>query len=205
MDKNRKRRVFINIPFDNGYEPRYIALIAGLVSLGLTPQSALEVESSKDRLHRIYDLLRNCGSSIHDLSRVQLTTDKPPYCPRFNMPFEAGLAVSLSLSQKKHAFFIFESERFRLQKSLSDLNGIDPRIHDGTVAGILRVITEVFNRVDLQTGGSELFRRNIQVLYKVIRRYSKELKKQNNGLFSPASFRAIVYACQIGAEKLGMV
>ncbi len=38
----------------------------------------------------------------------------------------------------KHVWFVCESRNYRLAKSLSDLNGTDPFIHDGTVEGIFR-------------------------------------------------------------------
>src|SRR5206468_1185611 len=73
------------------------------------------------RLERIVRLLRNCRSSFHDLSRVSLDRN-PPVTPRFNMPFELGLAVSPRRS-RAHEWFVFEERRHRLMKSLSDLNG----------------------------------------------------------------------------------
>jgi hypothetical protein len=35
--------VFVNVPFDEAYEPLFIALIAGLTRMGLTPRSVLEI------------------------------------------------------------------------------------------------------------------------------------------------------------------
>jgi len=195
----RSRSVFLNIPFDNGYETRYVALIAGLVGLGMTPRSALEVRSSDVRLSRLFNLLKSCGSSIHDLSRVQLSSTKP-HCPRFNMPFEAGLATALSLSKKNHKFFIFESKPHRLQKSLSDLNGIDPSIHWGTVKGTLSAVTDVFYGPGRQYDVITLL-----CLYKVLRVLSKKIKKDYNGLYRPSSFRHLVYGCQMIVEKLNLV
>ena len=109
----RERRIFINIPFDDLYERLYIALIAGLGGLGLIPQSVLQIPPSDNRLNRIFGLLQKCGSSINDLSRIELDR-KAPRTPRFNMPFEAGLALALTLLGKsgqlrrRHRPFIFE-------------------------------------------------------------------------------------------------
>ncbi|MGH7302338.1 MAG: hypothetical protein ACRELZ_03545 [Candidatus Rokuibacteriota bacterium] len=44
------------------------------------------------------------------------------------MPFELGLAVSPG-RDRAHEWFVFEEQRHRLKKSLSDLNGTDPHIH----------------------------------------------------------------------------
>jgi len=55
------------------------------------------------------------------------------------MPFELGLSVlHANRSPDAHTWFLFESVNWRIQKSLSDLNGTDPYIHDGTVEGVFR-------------------------------------------------------------------
>ena len=38
--------VFINLPFDSDYEPLFLAIIAGLVSLGLNPRSVIQIVPS---------------------------------------------------------------------------------------------------------------------------------------------------------------
>jgi len=120
--------VFVNIPFDASYERLYLALIATLTGLGLTPRSVLEVPPHRNRLERLFALIRRCDASVHELSRVQLSGPKPR-CPRFNMPFEAGLAYAAHLIRRG-----LESTPHRLQRSLSDLNGFDPFVHRGTAA-----------------------------------------------------------------------
>jgi hypothetical protein len=52
--------VFINLPFDLRHERLFLALIAGLVALGLNPRCVLEVPPSTDRLRRLYSLVRAC-------------------------------------------------------------------------------------------------------------------------------------------------
>lgn len=60
--------VFLNVPFDRAYEPFFVTLVSALISLGQTPRCVLEVrERGQGRLARIYELLRSCGVSIHDL------------------------------------------------------------------------------------------------------------------------------------------
>ena len=87
------RAAFCNFPFDAEYRPLYVALIASLVCTGQTPRSVLEIPPSADRLERILHLLEQCAFSRHDLSRVQVS---PRGLPRFNMPFELGLAAALA-------------------------------------------------------------------------------------------------------------
>jgi hypothetical protein len=70
-------------------------------------------------------LIAACPYSFHDLSRVQL--DKGT--PRFNMPFELGLAVATAHWRPAHQWFLFEAKPFRVQRTLSDLGGTDAYIH----------------------------------------------------------------------------
>ncbi len=64
------------------------------------------------------------------------------------MPFELGLAVALERPHKveDRGWFVCESRNYRLAKSLSDLNGTDPFIHDGTVEGVFRELGNMFQR-----------------------------------------------------------
>jgi hypothetical protein len=41
---------------------------------------------------------------------------------------------------------VCESQSYRLAKSLSDLNGTDPFIHDGTIEGVFRELGNMFRR-----------------------------------------------------------
>jgi len=92
---------------------------------------------------RLFELIERCASSVHDLSRVELSLRRPRV-PRFNMPFELGLAVALSLSKGTHRWYLLEARDYRLQASLSDMNGFDPQIHHGTPTGILTALTNAF-------------------------------------------------------------
>jgi len=138
MRRDSRESAFLNIPYDDQYANLYFAFIAGLCAFGLTPRATLEVATGERRLDRIFDLMTSCHYSFHDLSRVQLSRASPR-TPRFNMPFELGLLLGWQKTQgSRHTFVVFESVNRRLQKSLSDLNGTDPLIHDGTVRGVFR-------------------------------------------------------------------
>jgi hypothetical protein len=118
--------VFLNIPYDDGFRLLYLAYISGLIHLGLKPRATIEIPGGQNRLDKIFDLIRSCRYSIHDLSRVQLNRTPPP-TPRFYMPFELGLAVaSAKLDSVPQDWFIFETMNRRASKSLSDLSGTDP-------------------------------------------------------------------------------
>jgi hypothetical protein len=151
--KSRKppAEVFLNIPYDQKFERLFLAYISGVSAFGLVPRATLEIPSSSRRLDRILGLIRECQYSIHDLSRVELDI-KTPRTPRFNMPFELGLSVAheRALERKDHEWFVCESQNFRLAKSLSDLNGTDPFIHDGKIAGVFRELCNIFRRPNRQ-------------------------------------------------------
>jgi hypothetical protein len=82
---------------------------------------------------------------------------KPPATPRFNMPFELGLVVGWqNAAPSGHDWFVFESSRHRLQKSLSDLNGTDPFIYGSTPAGIFREIGNALARRDVKPTAQQM-------------------------------------------------
>ena len=138
--ETRRRSVFRNVPFDEDYETLFVALICALVALGRIPRCVLELpETGQGRLVRILQLIKSCPVSIHDLSRVELPA-------RFNMPFELGIAVALSRFNRKHKFIVLEKQRYRLDKTLSDLKAIDPVIHGATVPGVISCVLSSLGR-----------------------------------------------------------
>lgn len=184
-----ERGVFLNFPFDSQYRPLFIALIAGLAALGRTPRCVLEVPSDgQNRLERIYGLLASCSASVHDLSRVTFSAARR--LPRFNMPFELGMAYVHSRGLR-HRFFVFESEPHRLQATLSDFNGLDPHIHGGTQIGILRCILDCFGTPSGTPPISDLRR-----LTRDISRITLELQREQ-GLAHP--FHSYVFRQAVGA------
>lgn len=183
------RSVFLNVPFDAAYEDCFLALLASLTGLGLRPRSVLEVPPSQDRLRRLYRLVKACRYSLHDLSRVELSEGADP---RFNMPFEAGLATAIALDRRRHERFLLESQRYRLQRTCSDLNGTDPEIHGGTAEGILRCVLNLFGRA--QASDEKGLRR----IYERLRVAAGHIRAQAGplGVYTPASFRSLVLAAQ---------
>ena len=142
--------VFLNGPYDQKFLDPFLAYVAGLSALGLFPRATLEIPGGERRLDRIFTLIRACASSLHDLSRVELD-ERRPITPRFNMPFELGLAVAWEkLDPGQHTWFVFETKLRRLEKSLSDLSGTDVYVHEGKPRGIFRELCSVFVRSQRQ-------------------------------------------------------
>jgi hypothetical protein len=80
-----------------------------------------------------------------DMSRVQLDRHAP-CVPRSNMPFELALAVAHTSIHRQTSWYVCETVRYRANKSLSDLNGTDVRIHGGTIRGLFGALCDVFVR-----------------------------------------------------------
>jgi hypothetical protein len=199
----RSRDVFLNVPFDSEFEPLFLAFIAGLSGFGVSPRTVLEIPGSQRRLERIFALLQRCPYSFHDISRVELDRTPPP-TPRFNMPFELGLAVALSVrATSGHHWFVFESKNFRQQKSLSDLNGSEVYIHEGEPIGVLRAITNALANSEIRPTVAEL-----QVIYLDLKEYSVELRKQlaTATVFETRAFRDLVVAAgAIASERVAVL
>ncbi|MBV9156625.1 MAG: hypothetical protein JO097_10210 [Acidobacteriaceae bacterium] len=102
--------------------------------------------------------MHECRYSIHDLSRVQLSRTRPR-APRFNMPFELGLAVGwTSMNPRRHSWFVCDAVPHRILKSMSDLAGTDINIHEGTPKGVMRELCNIFVRRSVRPDVTDLMR-----------------------------------------------
>jgi hypothetical protein len=72
------------------------------------------------------------------------------------MPFELGIAYAFASLSSRHSFIVLEAKRFRLNKTCTDLNGIDPCIHHGKVEGIIGCILNALGRPKLMPRLDEL-------------------------------------------------
>jgi hypothetical protein len=194
-----RHSVFLNIPYDSAFENLYLAYIAGLSAFGLIPRATLEIPTSQRRLDRILKLIQQCAYSIHDLSRVQLDA-KAPRVPRFNMPFELGLAVAQSARNKRQTWYVCETVPYRINKSLSDLNGTDVRIHDGAVRGVFGALCEIFVRKTRQPSVQEMYR-----IYIVLRRNLPKIMRKAGARdpYGARVFRDLIFAAR--AEQLALL
>ena len=137
------RNVFINCPFDADYRPLFEALIFTIVASGYTARCALEDDDAGNiRFEKLRRLIRESSWSIHDLSRTELGANA---LPRFNMPFELGLAMGAkyfgSKKQRRNKALVLVRERHTLPAYLSDLGGNDPADHGGDPTTAMRVVS----------------------------------------------------------------
>lgn len=131
---SRLRNVFVNCPFDPDYQPSFRALVFAVINCGFVIRCALELsDSSETRIDKIYRIIEQSNFGIHDISRTEL--DKSSGLPRFNMPLELGLFLGAKRygdsDQKQKKCLIFDIERHRFQKFISDLAGMDIDDHGG--------------------------------------------------------------------------
>lgn len=197
--KKSRTRVFLNVPYDTKFERLFLAYIAGISAYGMVPRATLQVTDSSRRLEKILSLERSCTYSIHDLSRVQLDPRKPRV-PRFNMPFELGLCVSDANRRtgQKQNWFVFEAEANRLDKSLSDLKGTDPRIHDATVRGVLSGLCNIFRRPGRQPSVPQM----LQIYRRLRKSQPAILKRAGSGtLYTRRVFGDVCVAASTEAGR----
>ena len=100
------------------------------------------------------------------------------------MPFELGLAIGYeNAANAGQAWCVCESEPYRIQKSLSDLNGVDVYIHDGTIAGVFRAMSSAFIRSTRQPTVPQM-----KQIYRILRAELKDTLRKS-GSTSPYNAR----------------
>jgi hypothetical protein len=179
--------VFINAPFDAGYESLFITLVGMLVFLGQKPHCVLEIREQGDgRLARILELVRACRISVHDLSRVSTPV-------RFNMPFELGIACALKLLHPTdYEVFVLDTTPYRLDKTLSDYKGRDPLIHHGTRDGLMTCLLDAFAQPNAPSARDA--RRALALLSRAVNLLKGDAR--SNSLFRASLFRSLVAAAR---------
>jgi hypothetical protein len=128
--------VFVNCPFDDWYLPLLHAMLFAIHDCGFVARLAVEdTGGSEMRIDRITRIIRESRYSIHDLSRVEGVGPGATHLPRFNMPFEAGLAMGATRfepirpASTARDFLLMDSVKHRPSMTLSDLAGQDPKTH----------------------------------------------------------------------------
>lgn len=133
-NRTAAKNVFINCPFDQAYAATFEALIFVLYACRFRPRSARELDDGgQARLDKLYAIIAECRYGIHDLSRTEL--DEANGLPRFNMPLELGIFLGAKRyggeAQKDKRLLILDVERYRYQRFISDLAGMDIHAHGG--------------------------------------------------------------------------
>ena len=173
MNEKYSDQIFINCPFDDKYKKLFYSIVFTVLDCGFIPRCSKEInDSTRFRLKSIVEIIRECKYGIHDLSRVELDDNN---LPRFNMPFELGIfygAKEFGINnQRRKNCIILEKEKYRYQKFISDLSGVDIIAHDNKVKNCIISI-----RNWLRTSSR---RETIPDGRVVIERYNKFLKVCN--------------------------
>lgn len=179
------RSVFINCPFDGRYKPMFDAIVFAVVDCGYVPRCARENhDAGVIRIHWIFSLISRCRFGLNDISRTGL--DSAYRLPRFNMPLELGIFLAAQhYGKRKKVCLIFDKEKHRYQKFISDIAGQDINIHDGSpeqaVAIVRNWLRAPLGKRVLIPGGEEIWRR-YQVFRRQLPASCKELKLEHRSL-----------------------
>ena len=89
-----------------------------------------------------------------------------------------------------HQWFVFDTVSYRLDKALSDLGGIRPRIHDRSPESVLRALMNVFGRRVNQPTFVNLIE-----IYQEVEKMARRIKRTYSAdLFDTKPFAELVYA-----------
>jgi hypothetical protein len=189
---------FINMPYARPYESLYLAYIAGLSSYGLVPTAGVDDPSSESQLDRVLELMFASAYSFHELSWIGVDR-AAPHTPRFNMPFELGLAVAYSrLRGKNHQWFVFDTVPRRLDKALSDLTGVRARVHNRTPRSLLVALMNALTRERHRPTITDLVG-----VYDDVATRARELRDElgSSDLFDNRPFAELVIAASTSAHQ----
>ncbi len=145
---NYSDNVFINIPFDDEYQEMKNALVFAIYDCGFVPRCALEESNGANiRLEKIITLMEESKYGIHDISRTDV--DKKSKLPRFNMPLELGVFLGAKHfghgKQKQKNCLIFDRDKYRYQKFISDISGQDICAHNNKPHQLIKQIRDWLN------------------------------------------------------------
>lgn len=137
--------VFINCPFDADYQSSFDAIVFTVFACGFRARSAKEVDDGSEvRFEKLIRIIEECRFGIHDISRTELDDEND--LPRFNMPLELGLFLGAKrygdAGQKKKRAIIFDIEKYRYQRFISDLAGMDVHAHGGNPSTLVQEVRD---------------------------------------------------------------
>jgi hypothetical protein len=110
------------------------------------------------------------------------------------MPFELGLAVA-TRSTARHDWWILETRQYRLQRSLSDLAGFDPQIHNGRPLRMLQIIDDMFSRPGKRAIP-------LVAVLDLLRTQAPAVKRRYRSLYTKGGFRSLVYTATTFCDQL---
>jgi hypothetical protein len=93
---------------------------------------------------------------------------------------------------------VFEAQAHRLKKSLSDLDGTDPYIHDANPRGVLKALANALSRVRNPPTLKEL-----TAIYEDLTKAARVIKSELDGgsLFEASPFKNLVILAGMSARE----
>lgn len=147
---NLSKNVFINCPFDKEYLSLLRPMLFTILYLDYFPRIASErFNSAEIRIDKICELIVQSKYSIHDISRIE--SKKKKELARFNLPFELGIDYGCRKFVKTNSnkvFLILEKDRYRFQKALSDLSGVDISNHNNDPEEVVLAVRNWFVNIN---------------------------------------------------------
>ena len=143
-----EKNVFINCPYDDEYLPLLKALIFTIKACGFYPRIALErFNSAEVRLQKIKQLIEESCFSVHDLSRIKAANAGDYF--RLNMALELGMDIGCRDYHPAPIFrtkklLVLESERYSVQRGLSDMSFGDCKTHEGSEEKLIKCVRDWF-------------------------------------------------------------
>ena len=141
-------QVFLNYPFDEGFQSLGDAMSFSVVAAGMIPVCAKDLSfPDRPRLLMLVEAIHYCQYSAHDFSRF--TGEGTRNLARMNMPLEMGIAVGHALTTQRHenrcAFFV--PTRHDYHAFASDLSGLDPLCHKNDDNSLAKQMYEWLRKV----------------------------------------------------------
>jgi hypothetical protein len=162
----------------------------------MVPTAAVYDPSSRFQLDRIVDLIAAPNYSFHDLSFMGLDRLKPRP-PRFNMPFELGIAIAAArFKNKQHKWFVFDTKRYRVNKVLSDLGGVRIHVHDKTPEAVFVCLMNALERE-----GPKPTHESLLEIYVAVAKVARKIKKKFD-LFDTRPFAELSYVAVEAAQSI---
>jgi hypothetical protein len=118
-------------------------MVFTVVRSGFRARCALEIDDGGEtRFSKICRIIGECKLGIHDISRTE--SDGNPPLPRFNMPLELGLFLGArhlgGRTHRQKRCVIFDRERYRYQRYISDIAGQDIHSHEDDPALLIEKV-----------------------------------------------------------------
>jgi hypothetical protein len=112
------------------------------------------------------------------------------------MPFELGLVVAKTSAR----WFVFEAKPYRLQRTLSDLNGHDPLIHRQRPKEVIKKLRDVFRNRRRSPTLAEM-----HAVHTRVRKLATFIERDEGSLIGRHAFEQLVVGAQKIAKRSGLI